>query len=90
MKLYDSKQHINHEAIKTYIMAFFIPLTCVTRCQFYFITFFVLFTKNNYYGMREKKIFLYIWLLQRITLEVMGNVFTVAFLETNVCISNPC
>ena len=46
-------------------MAFLIPLTCVTLCQFYFITSDVLFTKNNKRmgmrekGMREKKIFLY-------------------------------
>ena len=41
----------------TSIMAFFIPFTCVTLCQFYSITSHVLFTKTTNYGMREKKIF---------------------------------
>ena len=38
-------------------MASFIPLTCVTLCQFYSVTSPVLFTKITNYEMREKKIF---------------------------------
>ena len=45
----------------TLIMAFFIQLSYVTFCQFYSITSPVLFTKITNYGMREKKILLYMY-----------------------------
>ena len=44
----------------TFIMTFFIPLTFVTLCQFYSITFPVLFTKNNKLGNETKENFWYI------------------------------
>ena len=52
----------------TCIVAFFIPFTCATLCEFYSIASPVLFTKNNKLWDERKQIFLYIWLLQRITL----------------------
>ena len=55
-----AKQQIMTEPFKTYvtcIMAFSLPLTSVKLSQFYSITFFVLFTKNNKLRIKEKKIF---------------------------------
>ena len=49
-------------------MAFFIPLTCDTLCQFYSITSPVLFTKNNKLLHQRKEDFLYGWMLKHITL----------------------
>ena len=57
-----AKQQIMTEPFKTYvtcIMAFSLPLTSVKLSQFYSITFFVLFTKNNKLRIKEKKIFVY-------------------------------
>ena len=54
------KQHSNTDPFKKYvtcIMAFFIPLTCVTLFQFYSITSVVFSLKTTNYGMREEKIF---------------------------------
>ena len=47
------------------IMAFFIPFTCATLCQFYSITSPKLFNKNIKIRNERKEDFLYIWLLQR-------------------------
>ena len=44
------KQQINHGIIHvTCIMAFFIPLTCVTLCQFFYVTSRILSTKITKY-----------------------------------------
>ena len=62
-------KHINHGAIqKVYHLynGIFHSINRVTLSQFYSITSLILFMEWN--GMRENKIFLYIWLLQRITL----------------------
>ena len=45
-----TKKQIHHGTIQkvgTCIMPFFIPLTCITLCQYYSITSLVLFTKNS-------------------------------------------
>ena len=45
-----TKKRIHHGTIQkvgTCIMPFFIPLTCITHCQYYSITSLVLFTKNS-------------------------------------------
>ena len=69
-------------------MAFFIPFTCVTLCQFYSITSPVLFTKNNKLWNERKEDFLYTWLLQRITLyqgrKKIAFLDTIAFLATRI------
>ena len=54
----------------TCIMAFFFSFysTCVTLRQFYSIAFPELVTKNNKLWNEIKEDFLYIWLLQHITL----------------------
>ena len=41
---------------------------CHTLCQFYSIASLVLFTRNNKLWNERKEGFLYVWLLQRITL----------------------
>ena len=70
------------------MMAFFIPFTCVTLCQFYSITSPVLFTKNNKLWNERKEDFLYTWLLQRITLyqgrKKIAYLDTIAFLATRI------
>ena len=53
----------------TCIMAFFISFTFVTLCQIHTFTSSVLFSKNKKLWNERKEDFLYIWLLQRITLN---------------------
>ena len=50
----------------TCIMVFFIPFIQFTLCQLYSFTSRVLFTKNNKLWNEKKKIFLFLWMLQRI------------------------
>ena len=76
------------------IMAFFISFPCVTLCQFYSVTSPVLFTKNNKLSNERKDNFLYIWLLQRITLyqrrqKIIESRDKIAFLDTHVRINHP-
>ena len=74
-------------------MAFFIPLTCDTLCQFYSITSPVLFTKNNKLLHQRKEDFLYGWMLKNITLyqkrQKIASLDTIAFLVTHVSINKP-
>ena len=50
----------------TCIIAFFIPFTCITLCQFYSFMSSLFFTENKELWNERKEDFLYIWLLQRI------------------------
>ena len=64
------KQHINHGAIQNVCHlhnCIFMSLTSVTLCQFY-SPIILLPTKNNKLWNERKEDFLYMWLLQRITL----------------------
>ena len=74
-------------------MVFFTPFVFFKQCQFYSIASSVLFTKIRNYGMREKKDFLHIWLLQCITLyqrrQKTTSLDIIEFLNTHVCINNP-
>ena len=78
----------------TCIMTFFIPFysTCDTLWQFYSIASPVLFTENNKLWNRRKEDFLYIWMLQCITLyqrvQKTASLEKIAFLDTHLCISN--
>ena len=73
-------------------MAFFIPFysTCATLCQFYSISSPALFTKNKRLWNHRKEHFLYIWLLQCITLkrQKIASLDKTAFLDTYLCIRN--
>ena len=75
----------------TCIMAFCIPFTSVTFCQFYSITSPVLFNKNNKLWNKRKENFWYIWLLQCIKScrrrEKIASLDTISFSDTHVCIS---
>ena len=75
------------------MMPFFIPFSCVTLCQFYSINSPVLFTKNNKFSNERKEDFLYLWLLQCITLyqrrQKIASLDIIAFLVTYICINNP-
>ena len=61
----------------TCTMAFFVPLTCVTRSQFYYITSLVLFTKNNkLWNERKEDFFVYMAAsAYHISREVENRVF---------------
>ena len=73
-------------------MGFFIPFysTCPTLCQFYSIASPALFTKNKRLWNHRKGHFLYIWLLQCITLkrQKIASLDKTAFLDTYSCIRN--
>ena len=73
--------------------SFFIPFSSVTLCQSYSISPPVLFTKINKPWNERKEDFLYMQLLQRITLYQRRSKITplniIAFLDTHVYINNP-
>ena len=63
------RQKINYGTIQKVCQnGIFIPFTCVTPSEFYFITSPVLFTESNKLRIERKYDFLYVWVLQRIKL----------------------
>ena len=69
------------------LLIFFIPFTCITLCQFYFITSPVLLKKISNYGMRKMKIFVYMAAsAYHIIFKEIENL--IKLLQTRVCINN--
>ena len=82
------KQQINHSAIQKVCHLhndIFIPLTCVTLSQFYFITSLVLFIKNNKLENEKKKLFCIYGCLSAISKEVENRIFRHNFIFRHTC-----
>ena len=74
LSIYDNKTTLTMGAFKkyvTWIMIFFIPFACVTLCKLYFKTPCII--KNIKLWNERNEDFLYVWLLQHITLYIKGG-----------------